>query len=97
MLAPLCTTSYIIIMQGKQPCNKPSGDIHPLTATGQRKSKMKELSRMIMRNEELQKTFEAVRKNMVVDPVSDHRVLCAGRIFKIKGKIVLQAERAYNG
>ena len=52
---------------------------------------MKEVSRTILRDADLQRSVEAVRKGMVATRIQSHRLMCAGRIFKKHGKICLQA------
>ena len=52
---------------------------------------MKEVSRTILRDADLQRTMETVRKEVVAERIASHRIMCAGRIYKIKGKICLQA------
>lgn len=52
---------------------------------------MKELSRTILRSAELQKQCESARKQMQATRIASHRLMCAGRVFKIRGKICVQS------
>ena len=48
------------------------------------------ISETITQSEELKRQCEAARKQLQATRIDSHRLLCAGRVYKIAGRICIQ-------
>lgn len=49
------------------------------------------ISETITQSEELKRQCEAARKKLVATRIETHRIMTAGRVYRINGALVLQA------
>lgn len=50
------------------------------------------ISETITQSEELKRQCEATRKQLQATRIDSHRLLCAGRVYKIRGALCLVAK-----
>ena len=49
------------------------------------------VSEVITQSEELKRQCEAAREKLVATRIASHRLMCAGRVYKIAGRICVQS------